>query len=321
MRAGGDARQENGWVDRMQTRELAQARAYLADRICDHRLDARDDEQAFDFQHSAFEVGQFKFNMLHYGSAVSIAANFDECYMLEMPLEGGVDIEFGNDRFRTDLGLALLLSPGPRFVSRWRPGTRQLMLQIHRDLVRQRMSEMARREPASLPVFNPMIDLRGEGGRQVKAVLGQLAAHAVNAETPDEFELDQMIRRLLDGLLRDLAFRQGDSIVFERLHATPRQVKMALDLFRARYGERLSMPAVAREVGVSERSLFDGFHRYYQRSPLSVLNDIRLEHARRLIRDGASVAGAARHVGMPHAGRFSAAYKRAFGISPSSDRA
>ena len=130
-----------------------------------------------------------------------------------------------------------------------------------------------------------------------------------------------MVLLLVDGMLRNLAFRQGESVVFERLQATPRQVKVAMDLFRDRFSDKLNMSDVAREVGVSERSLFDGFQRYYQRSPLVVLTDIRMQEARRLIRDGMPVAEAARRVGMPHAGRFAASYKRLFGLAPSAERA
>ncbi|VDS05446.1 Helix-turn-helix domain protein [Devosia equisanguinis] len=310
-----------GWVHRMQTTHLGDATDYLNQRYCGHRLDTDRDHSDLDFRHSAVEIGPSTFNMLQYGSPVSIASEFDAFYMLEMPLDGGVDIEFGSDTFHTEAGLALLLSPGPRFVSHWRAGTRQLMLQIHRDLVRDRMTELARRRPLALPVFNPVIQLRSESGQQVQQVLSELANFAVREEAPDPEQLSRLVPLLVDGMLRNLAFRQGESVVFERLQATPRQVKVAMDLFSARFSDKLNMSDVAREVGVSERSLFDGFQRYYQRSPLMVLTDIRMQEARRLIRGGMPVAEAARRVGMPHAGRFAAGYKRLFGVAPSAERA
>jgi len=80
------------------------------------------------------------------------------------------------------------------------------------------------------------------------------------------------------------------------------------------------MPVIAQEVGVSERALYDGFQSYYQRTPHETLTRIRMEAARRLIRDdGLSAAEAARRVGIHHLGRFSATYKDAFGVLPSAD--
>jgi transcriptional regulator GlxA family with amidase domain len=97
-------------------------------------------------------------------------------------------------------------------------------------------------------------------------------------------------------------------------------VKQAMDALKIRYAERLLMPALAREVGVSERALYEGFQTYYQRTPHEMLTRIRMEAARRLIRDeGLSAADAARRVGIHHLGRFSATYKDAFGVPPSSD--
>ena len=70
----------------------------------------------------------------------------------------------------------------------------------------------------------------------------------------------------------------------------------------------------------AERTLYDGFQTYYQRTPHDMLTRFRLEAARRLIRDsGVPVADAARRVGIRHLGRFSATYREAFGVLPSAD--
>lgn len=306
-------------VRRKSTNELADATAYLSQRYCGHRLEPVRDQYALDFHHSAVDLGRSTFNVLQYGSEVSIGSTFEGFYMLEMPLEGGVDIDFGNESYKTGSGVALLLSPGPPFVSHWRVGTRQLMLQIHRDLVRDRLAELARRPSAALPVFNPVIDLRSGFGRHVRQTLEQLAMAVVENDVLAVGELEALVPSMIDEMLRNIAFRQGGSIILRRLHATPRQVKLAIDLFQARYAEQLAMPEVAREIGISERSLFDGFQRHYQRSPLAMLTDIRMEHARQLIRQGLTAAESARRVGINHNGRFSSTYKRTFGVLPSKD--
>lgn len=307
-------------VHRKSTNALADATAYLSQRYCGHQLETVPGQHGLNFHHSAVDLGRSAFNLLQYGSEVSVASTFEDFYMLEMPLEGGVDIEFGNERFQTRSGIALLLSPGPRFVSHWRIGTRQLMLQIHKELVHARMAELARRTSTSLPVFNPIVDLRSNFGRHVQCSLGRLANAVAQFDGLAVVEFETLVPSMIDEMLRNVAFRQGSSIVLERLHATPRQVKLAIDLFQARHGERLCMPEVAREIGISERSLFDGFQRHYQRSPLAVLTDIRMEHARHLIRTGLTAAEAARRVGINHYGRFASTYKRAFGVLPSQER-
>ena len=300
---------------------LGEAEAYLASSYCDHRLAPDDKTEAVDFRHRQIAFGGSGFNFLQYGNRVSVSSRFEDFYMLEMPVAGGVDITFGTETIRSDPGKALILSPGPKFHSRWREGTRQWMLQIDRRLVEERLRQTARRGGAMDAIFNPVIDLSTPHGRQLASVLrdfSEIFATASHTVAPDAIQA--AIGSVIDELLRNVAFTSGISIVPERLHASPRHVKQALDALKVRYAERLLMPVIAAEVGVSERALYDGFQTYYQRTPHEMLTRIRMEVARRLIRDeGLPAAEAARTVGIHHLGRFSATYRDMFGVLPSAD--
>jgi AraC-like DNA-binding protein len=300
---------------------LGEAEAYLAASYCDHRLAPDDKTEAVDFRHRQIGFGGSGFNFLQYGSRVSVSSRFEEFYMLEMPVAGGVDITFGTEAIRSNPGKALILSPGPKFHSHWREGTRQWMLQIERRLVEERLADVARRGSIDHPVFNPVIDLATTHGRRLASVLRDFSEIFGEPGCPiAPASIHAAIGSVIDELLRNVAFTSGISIVPERLHASPRHVKQAMDALKIRYAERLLMPAVAQEVGVSERALYDGFQIYYQRTPHEMLTRIRMEAARRLLKeDGLSAAEAARSVGIHHLGRFAATYKDTFGVLPSAD--
>jgi AraC-like DNA-binding protein len=300
---------------------LGEAEAYLATSYCDHRLTPEDKTEAVDFRHRRIQFGGSGFNFLQYGNKVSVSSRFDEFYMLEMPLAGGVDITFGSECITSNPRQALILSPGPKFHSHWREGTRQWMLQIDRQLVEDRLLRAARRRSSGNPIFNPIIDLETPYGRHLASVLRAFAEIFSDPACSIEPEsVDAALGSVVDELLRNMAFTSGISVVPERLHASPRHVKQAMDALKIRYAERLLMPAIAREVGVSERALYDGFQTYYQRTPHEVLTRIRMEAARRLItEEGRPAAEAARNVGIHHFGRFSATYKDTFGVLPSAD--
>jgi AraC-like DNA-binding protein len=300
--------------------EFADAEAHLSTSYCNHHLEPGPNRSALDFRHASLALDRSGFNLLQYGEEVSIASSFENFYMLEMPVAGGVDIHFGAETLQSGAGVALLLSPGPRFVSRWRAGTRQMMLQIDRVALEERFAALARRPRAEHPIFNPVISLNSAHGRYIKSAFSGLAEALADPQVAAQDDLEAVVPALIDELLQNIAYRQGASIVPERLHATPRQVKLAIDLFKARYAERLMMPAVAREIGISERALYEGFQRYYQRSPYDILTRIRMEAARSLMKqDGLSAAEAAHRVGVRHLGRFSATYREVFGILPSQD--
>lgn len=306
-------------IDRAQTDDVTEAEALLSGAYCRHRLmpHARTDDLALDYVSLAF--GGARFSVLQYGCEVTVdPGSFESFYMLEVPLSGGVAIRYGGDDVRSRVGRALLLSPGRRLVSRWTAGTRQLMLLLDRATIDARLAQLSHRAPARGAVFNPVIELASPEGRRITAGFRELTRAL---ETTDAAAADLVLPEIVDHLLQSFAFESAESIVPQRLAATPRHVKLALELFRARLGERLSMAAVAREVGVSERSLFQGFERYYQRSPHEMLTRIRLATARRLIRDdGVAITEAAARVGMRHLGRFAGAYRDAFGHLPSAER-
>jgi transcriptional regulator GlxA family with amidase domain len=195
-----------------------------------------------------------------------------------------------------------------------------MMLQIDRQALEERFATLARRPKAEHPVFNPLISLNSAHGRYISRAFACLAEALADPLVAAQEDLEAVVPALIDELLQNIAYRQGTSIVPERLHATPRQVKAAIDLFKTRFAERLMMPAVAREIGISERALYEGFQRYYQRSPHDILTRIRMETARHLMqRDGLSAAEAAHRVGIRHLGRFSSTYRDVFGILPSQD--
>jgi AraC-like DNA-binding protein len=300
---------------------LGDAEASLATSYCDHRLAPEDKTDAVDFRHRQIAFGRSGFNLLQYGNRVSISSRFEDFYMLEMPVVGGVDVVFGRERIRSEPGKALILSPGPKFRSHWREATRQWMLQIDRRLVADRLRQTARRSGSGDLVFNPVIDLATPHGRRLTSVLQEFSEIlAIAPATVAPETIDAALASVVDELLRNVAFTSGPSIVPERLHASPRHVKQALDMLKTRFGERLLMPAIAEELGVSERALYEGFQTYYQRTPHDMLTRIRMEAARRLIREeGRPVAEAARSVGIRHLGRFSATYRDLFGLRPSDD--
>lgn len=300
---------------------LGEAEAYLANSYCDHRLAPEDKTEAVDFRHRQIAFGGSGFNFLQYGNRVSVSSRFEDFYMLEMPVAGGVDITFGTESITSGPGKALILSPGPKFQSHWREGTRQWMLQIDRRLVEERLRQAKRRGGIGDPIFNPVIALSTPHGRQLASVLkdfSEIFAASASVIAPEAIQA--AIGSVIDELLRNVAFTSGVSIVPERLHASPRHVKQAMDALKIRYAERLLMPVIAQEVGVSERALYDGFQTYYQRTPHEMLTRIRMEAARRLIREeGLPAAEAAHRVGIQHLGRFSATYKDTFGVLPSAD--
>ncbi|MFP4299083.1 MAG: helix-turn-helix transcriptional regulator [Spirulinaceae cyanobacterium] len=75
---------------------------------------------------------------------------------------------------------------------------------------------------------------------------------------------------------------------------------------------------LARQVGLSDRKLKQGFRACFGTTAFKYLHDYRMERARELLAEGEqSVAEVANAVGYSHLSHFAAAFRRKFGINPS----
>jgi len=95
------------------------------------------------------------------------------------------------------------------------------------------------------------------------------------------------------------------------------RVACAVDLFNARYGEKIPVAQVARHVGVSVNQLERLFRKMVGESPQHCLLNIRIEQASRLVREShESMADVAQACGFYDQAHFCRAFSAAVGCSP-----
>ena len=100
----------------------------------------------------------------------------------------------------------------------------------------------------------------------------------------------------------------------------PRGVRRALDAMRSNIGHNWRLTELAAIAGTSGRTLQRQFLSFVGKTPRAVLRDIGLECARRELLQGApgaTIMDIALRCGFPHCGRFSIAYRRRYGETPS----
>lgn len=110
------------------------------------------------------------------------------------------------------------------------------------------------------------------------------------------------------GMLRDLL--KVDS------HAS--NISKAIAMIRSQFNKTLSIPDIAKSVGMSTSSFHQHFKEITETTPLQYQKDLRLLEARRLIKSEAkTVTEAALKVGYESPNQFSREYTRKFSINPS----
>jgi AraC-like DNA-binding protein len=113
------------------------------------------------------------------------------------------------------------------------------------------------------------------------------------------------------GMLRSLIRHDSNASTIAR----------AIGLIRREIRSPLSIPELARQVGMSTSSFHGHFKTITSTTPLQYQKELRLLEARRLLRGGASVTAAAYDVGYESPSQFSREYARRFGVPPSEDTA
>ncbi|MEM7354612.1 MAG: AraC family transcriptional regulator [Acidobacteriota bacterium] len=135
---------------------------------------------------------------------------------------------------------------------------------------------------------------------------------------------DSMDRRILaPAALREILYlvlrgEQGHLLHQLALRdARSQGVTRALRYIQENLEERLDVPKIAQEAGMSVSSLHHNFKRATTLTPVQYLKQIRLHRARQLILDeGCQAAEAALRVGYESPSQFSREFKRFFGLPP-----
>jgi AraC-like DNA-binding protein len=78
-----------------------------------------------------------------------------------------------------------------------------------------------------------------------------------------------------------------------------------------------SLLDLARQVGINDRKLKQGFHQVFNTTPFAYLRDYRLERARQLLTDSElPIEQVAKAVGYADRSRFATAFRKKFGVNP-----
>ena len=106
-----------------------------------------------------------------------------------------------------------------------------------------------------------------------------------------------------------------------RPEASEHAVRETIDIIDRRYAERLSLPGLACEVGVSRYWLSHRFSRNVGMSLRQYLLTVRLERAKQLLAEGRmSITVVAQDVGFGDLPRFDKLFRRYTGLTPSAFR-
>ena len=196
-------------------------------------------------------------------------------------------------------------SPEKPFIS--------MVLDIDSMVVHELLLQLEEREPARAWDGHPPIRSSPLEDSLIDALMRFL--RAVQRPMDRQILAPAIFREIIYHLLSS---EQGDILrVVAARHSQARGIVQALDYIHHHFDQRLDIPTLAREAGMSVSGLHHNFKAATDFSPMQYLKRIRLERALHLMLDQELAAGeAAFKVGYASPSQFSREFKRLFGSPP-----
>jgi AraC-like DNA-binding protein len=260
---------------------------------------------------------------IRFGAEISVAVDRMTTYHLDLPVAGRSDTAQGGHPVIATPERAALYRPGAGVAaSRVSADCRLLSTKIEpADLEAELESLLG--HPVRAPLrLSRSLDLTSGAGRSLSRLI-----HLAGAELHDDTGLThhplvagRLWHGILTGLLLAADHPYRDELTQQARPSRPRHVKRAIDAMEADPALVVTVHDLARVSGVGVRALQEGFHRHVGVSPMAYLRRVRLARAHEELRVASrgqtTVAGVANRWGFMHQGRFAAAYRRAYGVTP-----
>ncbi len=307
----------------MRTQDKHEAESRLEEFYLPNRVEPLEGA-TLDMRLDAVKVGSTTVGRLSYGAEVRLTTADATHYHVNVPVRGRAISRMGEaERLAAEPGQAAVFLPHRPAEIQWLDGCTQLCLMIPRQSLETELEQLLGRTVPGPLSFDPVMDLSSPtaaGWREsLNIVLKEFEAGPGLAAHPNAGR--QVERLILDGLLLGHPHDFIDDVLDAGASASLRAVREAKALLEERPEHDWSPAELARRVHVSVRTLQKGFGSEVGVPPMTYLRRVRLDRAHEALSRSApastTVGAVAFHFGIMHLGRFSSAYRRRFGESPS----
>lgn len=310
---------------KINTREIERAETLGGAIYHPHRVEPKAEAGQFAMQLQASNFSNFTIGLLQYASPVEIRSMHPrpDFYQVNFPLTGRVRMSDGQLQHVLTNKLAIIQDwTTPTILTGWHEPAQILGLRIPRALVEHTATLMHDECPDDVVYFEPKLNLTSPPGLEWKSLVTTLAG--VNVENQSALANPLVAAPLIDTIVRILISTQqtvGAEASAARSTATgPRTVQRAIEFMHASAHRPLSITEIAAATSTSTRSLQLGFERYAEAPPMTVLRQIRLQGARKMLltttRD-TPIREVAAAWGFSNPGRFAVQFAKYFGTPPS----
>jgi AraC-like DNA-binding protein len=266
-------------------------------------------------------------SLLYLDLHVAATLDIHKCgryYAVHMPMNGrAVGLAAGQE-FEANTIRALVTNPGDELQIRFDHDSPQLIVRIEQDALERYLTRLTGRMMTHRLAFSPSFDLANDAATRWHGAIqllhtevfhaGSLVQKGIGFGPLEEFCMSSLLMVQRNSHREQLIRGSGEP--------GRRAVRQSLDYIERNLSEPVTMGSIAEHVGVSVRSIQQGFKDELGVTPMAHLRERRLERVREELTDaaagdGVTVTEVAERWGFNHLGSFSVLYRKRWGESPS----
>ena len=307
-----------------QSSDLDETRHHIGELFVPHKLEITGKRQSLHANVRHAEYSPFKFVYVRHGADVDIdPGKLKDFFMIQIPLKGTAEVRVDGQHVYCSPNQAVMLSPTLGTTMRFHKNVRHLNVRIEKDELESYLEQQIQRCLPRPLEFAPEISFKGGRVTEMLSFISFIALHLNDACSVYQ---NPVIKKRLSEVLLNMFLWNVEHNYTDELHRMelllrPAYVKKALEFIHENANEAITPTDIAKSVSTSRRSLYMGFKKYLNSTPMSYLRNVRLEKVREVLlkneRGDQSVAQVAFDHGFTHMGHFSENYKNRFGELPS----
>jgi len=314
---------------RFSCRDASQAKAAIG-QVFERRFDLEvTDASTFDFSLEHFACGPgVSVSRMIFGSEVAVRIARVESFMVQMPLAGRNDLVLdGTGRLSLSNRMFSVINPGRSVSQRRNADCEMVLVRFDRMPLAQCLAahigelEGAAADNGAIE-FSACMSTGEPGGsawtRLMSFVLGELPKNDSIFLSP--LAASQTANLIMSTLLLNQPHNYSRLLRRPVQEIPPRFVRAARDWIEANAHRPITVDDLARELNTSTRSVYGGFRKYLNQSPMDYLKSTRLFRVREELlssRETGNVTSVAMDWGFTHLGHFARDYRAKFGELPS----
>ena len=269
-------------------------------------------------------LSDISINYLLYGAEASVNVERLDFFLIEIPLSGISETQYGKVKVTTNMGSGVVAGPYQQFSTRWNAECSKLLIKINRLALERHLSMMLGQDLQRPLDFRVGLDLYSPASASLWNMVQWLVAELENGQSLLNIAplgYSQYEQMLMWVLLNAQPNNYSAELASRKPTVAPHYVHYVEDYVNEHSAETITLSQLVDVSGVSGRTLLEGFRRYKGTSPMKYLKSVRMERVHKELKS----ADPSRHRvteialawGFTQLGKFSVEYKQRFGESPS----